>query len=767
MNHASLCARPRIARKMRLASRRRIVVVHGRPGCGKSFALGRHFAGLREPWALFCPRAEHDGVAAFARGLAEALAAVAPGIVRLLPFAFASARRQPDPWDTIALWFAGQLDAPMVVGVDELHRLDDEATLAFLARLVDATPPKVRWAFGTRSTAALPLPRWLASGWADASVDEIALRVEAQEVPEFAAWLHAAPAFVDSLRTLHDGSIGAIVDGVAGADTVWRRFAGRPEHVMALAALPEIDPALLAHLPPETVALFDEMNVALPAVCASSGARQLDEGVRTRAYAIAHANGGGAVDRGTMLAARAVEAAGRTRQALQLYVSARAHDDVARILALHGFELHERGAADVVAAAISSLPPEARRSSAIALMLEATDESFRGRYDVSESWFEQALRLARDERQRLRVDVAFALELLRRGRADAFERLEALAPLAADDAASVVILASLATAHAAAGRLRQAETCIAEALNALPNVDDVAIRATVHQRSAFVALSAGDVAAAEHHANTAATLAAEHGNDELVAVARSVSYVVAVSYRDDQARALEALRHIAIAGARLGSAIFRRFALIGTYLIHAERCDARALAALDVELAGEEIEASMQHVEEGLLPARALRLCWRGEFEAAHQLLAFSAGRQPTPESQALRWAEVAVYAAAAGRESSAAGAVAKAQEELAAPCESRSVETLRANLLVVLALLMLGRNRQAALALERATPYVERWPRWGALAAFLRTAAHAGTCDPEYALALIDEMHAAGLGGWARMVAQIPGARLALPLGA
>ena len=113
----------------------------------------------------------------------------------------------------------------------------------------------------------------------------------------------------------------------------------------------------------------------------------------------------------------------------------------------------------------------------------------------------------------------------------------------------------------------------------------------------------------------------------------------------------------------------------------------------------------MQHVEEGLLPARALRLCWRGDFEAAHQLLAFSAGRQPTPESQALRWAEVAVYAAAAGRESSAAGAVAKAQEELAAPCESRSVEALRANLLVALALLMLGRNRQAALALSAPRP--------------------------------------------------------------
>ena len=194
----------------------------------------------------------------------------------------------------------------------------------------------------------------------------------------------------------------------------------------------------------------------------------------------------GAVDGGKILAARAVEAAGRTRQALQLYVSARAHDDVARILVLHGFELHERGAADVVAAAISSLPPETRRSSAIALILEATAIVSRTLRRIG-----VVVRTGPAPRARraaaLRVDVAFALELLRRGRADAFERLEALAPLAADDAASVVILASLATAHAAAGRLRQAETCIAEALNALPNVDDVAIRATVHQRSAFVA----------------------------------------------------------------------------------------------------------------------------------------------------------------------------------------------------------------------------------------------------------------------------------------
>ncbi len=689
-------ARPRVTRRLRVSARRRIVVVHGRAGCGKSVAIEQHLAMLKEPVVTFAVGAEHAGVAAFARGLTEALAPVAPRALKLLPAAVSSARRQSNSWRSIATWLAEQLERPVVIAVDQLHRIDEsDAAFGFLVAMAEASGGYVRWILGTRSTAALPLPRWLASGLADASVDEFALRFEAGDVPDLAASLETDAALIEWLRERNDGCIGAIV---AGAGDV---------------SAPREDP--------------------------------------------------GAPAGNWEAAARSLEAAGNFGAALQWYVAARAHIDVKRILDCYGFDLHDGDAADIVFAAISALPPETRREIPIALMLEAIDESYRGRYDVSEAWFENALRLARDEAQRLRIDIAFAVELLRRGRTDAFDRLEALSRHAGGTHA-VSILASLATAHASAGRQAQAEACVGQAVAALELIDDVAVRATVHQRAAFVALSAADPERAQKHAQLAASLAQEHGNDDLIAVARSVSYVVAFSYNDDQLQALEALTDIGKAAARLGNAIFRRFALIGTYLIEAERCNAPALAKLDAQLAGEEIEASLQHVEEGLMPARALQSTWSGAFDNAYALLVASGGRQSSPETRALRWAEIGLYGAIAGM-TGAPDALACAHGELAAVESRHSVETLRAELLLALAALVLGRITGARELLDATATEIVRWPRFAPFHDVL--AAIAGSkqeCRSESLLTLLEQMHANGLGGWARMIATIPYGRLAMP---
>jgi tetratricopeptide (TPR) repeat protein len=764
-------ARPRIARLLRLAARRRIVIVHGATGCGKTVAIRQHLAGLRGVRAAFAVRSEHADVAAFARGLAEALAPVAPTAARLLPAAFSSARRQAEPWDAVAVWLAEQLDSAVTIAIDQLHRIDDAATFRFIARLIDASRSKVRWILATRSTEALPLPRWLAAAEADASVDETALRVDAQDVADLAARVHGDAAFIESLRQLHGGNIGSIFDGVSGADTAWRRFAMRGELLIALTAFTEIDDDLLAQLPPEASALLDELEIALPFAPIRRRApyvRHVDESIRTRATSIASREGEDVIARGRVIAARALESLDRIGPALQLYAAARAQGHVMRILDRHGFDLNELGAADIVAAAIATLSVEQRRSCAIALTLEATDESSRGRYDVSEAWFEHALRLTSDEQQRQRVEIAFAVDLLRRGRPDAFERLEALARIATDVPHMVSIQASLAAAHASAGRLDDAKKHVALALAELPNVADVTVRAAVHQRAAFVALTAGDADDAETHADIAATLAQEHGNDELVAVTRSVSYVVAVSFKDDQERALDALGRISKAGERVGNGLFRRFALIGAYLINTERCDGGALAALEEQLAGEEVEASLQHAEEGLLPARALQSSWAGQFSAAHQTLASTAERQPSPETRALRWAEIAVYAAVAELESDAIHAIMCTRAELGAVGQ-RSVESLRATLLMALAALVVRRKRAAGVFLQAIAPELERWPRWRPFHALLLAMLEAqkGQCNPESLLRLLEKMHDAGLGGWARMIESIPQHRLPVAVGA
>jgi len=755
------CVRHRLARRVRAAARRRVVLLHGSAGCGKSVALAQYLAEVRSPHAVFAVRHEHGRVAAFARGLAEAFDPVAPGTARSLGSAYSSARRSGRGWDAVAGWLAGQLRGPATVAVDQLHRLgDDPATHAFLSKVVEASAPDIRWLIATRSTAALPLPRWLAAGLADASIDEETLGVESRDVLEIATALGTSPAFVESLRLLHDGSIGAIVDGVSGADAAWRRLTRCTDVLIALAALPELDAAILNGLDAEARRLLAEIEIAIPfAGPAAEGPRAIDESIRTRAYALAERDDPAAIARGRIAAARTLEAAGRFATALGLYVAAAAGDDVLRMLDRHGFDLQEGGYADVVVDAIASVPPEARRRSYVALALEATDESYRGRYDVSEAWFEHALRLAPDEQQRVRIDIAFAVELLRRGRADAFERLARLATVATDRAHAVSILGSLATAHATAGRLAEAQRCIDDALAGLPLVTDVAIRATVHQRAAFVALTAGNAGEAARQADVAAALAREHGNDDLVAVARSVTYVVAFSFDDDPGRALSALNEIGAAAQRLGNGLFRRFALIGRYLIAAERCDRAELQELDSHLAGEELEASLKHAEEGLLPARALRLSWSGDFAGAHAVVEYSAQRQPAAEMRALRWAEIAVYAAGARRLSEASGAIESARAELETLGAARSVESVRARLLAALASTIVRRTSVARILLNEVKPDLARWPRWGTLHAVLQTMAVRDDSGrhAERMLDLLEEMRAAGLGGWAGLIEQLP----------
>ena len=73
--------------------------------------------------------------------VAEALTAVAPGIVGNCLLRSQARAGSPTP-GTRSRCGSPASSMRRVVGVDELHRLGDEATLAFLARLVDAARPK-------------------------------------------------------------------------------------------------------------------------------------------------------------------------------------------------------------------------------------------------------------------------------------------------------------------------------------------------------------------------------------------------------------------------------------------------------------------------------------------------------------------------------------------------------------------------------------------------------------------------------------------------
>ena len=83
------------------------------------------------------------------------------------------------------------------------------------------------------------------------------------------------------------------------------------------------------------------------------------------------------------------------------------------------------------------------------------------------------------------------------------------------------------------------------------------------------------------------------------------------------------------------------------------------------------------------LPAKALKAAWDGDFRLAYDLVAGSAGAQPGILRRGLRWAEIAVYAAASGQREVAVEAAGNALHDVRA-VSLRNVEDrapLRAHL--------------------------------------------------------------------------------------
>jgi hypothetical protein len=107
----------------------------------------------------------------------------------------------------------------------------------------------------------------------------------------------------------------------------------------------------------------------------------------------------------------------------------------------------------------------------------------------------------------------------------------------------------------------------------------------------------------------------------------------------------------------------------------------RALNAPEVLQTTEETNAA-------LLPGQALRASWSGDFGHAFRLVANSAESQVSAGRRALRWAEIALFGAAAGSFTEARAAASAAQRELAPGPGKHAAQALA---YLLLALSMLG----------------------------------------------------------------------------
>jgi hypothetical protein len=441
-------------------------------------------------------------------------------------------------------------------------------------------------------------------------------------------------------------------------------------------------------------------------------------------------------------------ASGRVRDALELACRARSAERVRELLCAHGLELEDRGDADAVDAALDLLPDD---DHAVIILLRAIREVRLGRSDTSEAWFRHAI--SRAESRAVSAEAAYRLgrEIVRRERSDAVELLE---PFAHDDALDVAqrcaIRSVLAEAYLVARRI---DDCRAALDAALAEADrlDVAARAHLFARAAYVDLYAGDRARAREYALAGAALAEDAHLYTVGIGAYSVLYNLA--YEDaGPTESLVYLERLAECAIRTGNVDFHLYAVAAAYEAHVELGDVGAIERIEHDLRAFDLHYGAASALQGVLPSRALVAAWSGAFASAYDLLAPSGVQQQSyPDREALRWAEIALYAAAARMHEAAHDALCRFEDAFARDGGSTPY-ALRGALLAALAASLAG--------FEPAWPsQIPAGGRIGALARAVRAVAGSqasGGCGAAL-LDVFDDLRRHELGGFAKLFAALP----------
>jgi hypothetical protein len=335
--------------------------------------------------------------------------------------------------------------------------------------------------------------------------------------------------------------------------------------------------------------------------------------------------------------------------------------------------------------------------SAIVLALRAIVNSRLGRFDAAESWFNQALARAADNDVRMiEIKYLFACDLMRRDRPDA---LELIAPHAADEelpaSLRAGILSALGEAYILCGASEQARSAIDRALALAEPLADDALKARVLARAAYVFLYDSRNADAERYARAGAEAAERASAFNVAAAAYSTLYAIADEEEDPRA-ARGYLDLLLENGLKSGNLAFLLYYFTTAFEIAVECHDLAEIDRIEDGLRSFDLHYDDAYSHEALLPAHALRATWRGEFDYAYRLLFPTAGLQAGADRTTLRWAQVALYAAAARRPDDARDALERVTTAFAQD-EQESNRTARARLFAYLAIALSGKPLEAA----------------------------------------------------------------------
>jgi hypothetical protein len=346
-----------------------------------------------------------------------------------------------------------------------------------------------------------------------------------------------------------------------------------------------------------------------------------------------------------------------------------------------------------------------------------------------------------------------------------FQRPEAVAfleSLVLDPRAEADLLcyarSALGPAYVFERRLEDASAAADDALQLAQASDNRHLRARTYHQAAYVALYRNDGPRARRLAAQALEIAQEQGYFDIAAGALSVLYNVAADIDDDTLETLRLLDAIADCAAKSGTETPHVLALMAKLEIEVERGDDDAIDEADEKLQTVDARSCGRTVYEGLLPAQALRAAWTGDYAGAYHLVAASADQQWSADRKALRWAEIAVFSAAAAMRSEATMAI-RSSLQLLEPIEA-NLRVSRARLFVALAMVLLGRTEAACEIFEQLdAPQQELSPRLRALknAVEALCSRYRGARNHRALLTAFQELEEQNFGGIGRMIMTCP----------
>ncbi len=671
--------RPRLAPYLAFTEAVRVVVLLGPAGYGKSSAV----RGLLEDprWVHYRVGRKRTTFARFVRGFAQALGAKAAGAQASFPRAWERALQSGSPETVLARWLCEHVhDTDADFLIDDLHEAGaDPLIAAFIEEIVRIRVDR-RLVITARIPGALPIPLWMATGVMNRPLDAAQLRFDVAEITAlsrtFGRHVDVPPnVFCDTtacpvsvVHALASGSLDALDSGMlpsfsALAGRIFARRSRREQQFLLFATmLPDLDPDLLDTSGwSDWRTLVTQMRPDAPFMWRTRPGPSPQFHDRFADYLATQLTLEESTLRVEMarIAVRVLQQRRQYADALYTAVQQGLVDEIDRLLDAHGFDILESGRADEISEALGVIDAGGISVRAAATAIRGYIDARLGRFDTSEAWFALALERASSEESRVTIALYYARELMHQFRDDAFIVLEPYAESTTlPDSMLIDVRSALAQAYMVAERPNDAKLRMTQALCMLGESCPAGLRARVLARAAFVMVNSGNPKTAHEYATDAAPIAIAEGLYDVATSAYTVLYTIAYEIDDDPAACHDYLAHVRDCGIKAGTVRVDLYTLVATYELYSEAGARERLAELDCAIRAVDVNYATLAFLESFLPARALAAGWAGKFTSAQSLLAPTADRQATPLRKALRWSEVALYAAAADDAAAAYSAI-------------------------------------------------------------------------------------------------------------